>query len=118
MTRHSDFRKFSAMAGLILALIAPTLIPLPAEAQIRVTRAVDYDFIVDPQIVLLAKIEELRPDNVVVNAWLTIVPDKTIPNTDDGNQIIELLTGVADCMSRTFKNNTEYYAHSAACGGA
>lgn len=104
----SKFRKFSAVAGLILAVLAPSLVPVSAEAQIRATRKVDYDFIVEQPIVSFAKIQELRPEGSVINAWMTLIPDKTIPDSGGGSRLIAVLKEAATRMSRSFQSSAEY----------
>lgn len=110
MTGRARSHWLSVVAGLALALSMLASVNGSVWAKVSVTRAVEYDIIVDPEIVSLARIKELRQEGRVINAWMTIIPEKIIPDTEFGSSIISGLRKITRRMSKIFRSGAEYNA--------
>lgn len=110
MTGRAHSRWLSVVAGLALALSMLASVNGSVWAKVPVTRAVKYDIIVDPEIVSLARIKELRQEGRVIDAWMTIIPEKIIPDTEFGSSIISGLRKITRRMSKIFRSGAEYNA--------
>jgi hypothetical protein len=108
MAKANGSYRLISIVGLILAVSILVVAAAQATAQVRTTRQVNYDFVIDPPVISLARIEELRPEGAVFGVWMIVIPDKTIPPSPEGEQIVAALTGLAEDMSRTYDSKEDY----------
>ncbi|UCH49033.1 MAG: hypothetical protein JSU95_04375, partial [Betaproteobacteria bacterium] len=80
----------------------------PVAAQIEFSRHVNYIVNVEPQVLILDRTEEFRPDSPIGKASIVLVPDRKIEaKNDDDRRGLAALSQMVAILSGTYPRQSE-----------